>query len=175
VVALSSSDTEEALKLLFSCPPHGPVSQVSEPFSGSGSDQFEDWPKANDMAASAYVALTTDVLRSHTTTVNAPHGDRVSRANISSTRRSRSWVSSSRKPHRQKPAAAGTPWRKSKKMKTDTGHPLVVPTPCGGSLSAADFDRSEWEIMYPLFVEGGLINPSKHVNRGDVSCFVSVM
>jgi hypothetical protein len=37
---------------------------------------------------------------------------------------------------------------------------------CGDSLSTADFDRSEWEIMYPLFVVEGLVDPSEHVNRG---------
>jgi hypothetical protein len=42
VVALSSSDIEEALKLLFLSPPHGPVSRVSEPSSRSCHDQLED-------------------------------------------------------------------------------------------------------------------------------------
>jgi hypothetical protein len=41
----------------------------------------------------------------------------------------------------------------------------VAPTPRGGSLFAADFDKSEWEIMYPLFVEEGLVVPSECVNR----------
>jgi hypothetical protein len=43
----------------------------------------------------------------------------------------------------------------------------TVPIPCGGSLSAVDFDRSEWEIMYPLFVEEGLVDPFKHVSQKD--------
>jgi hypothetical protein len=43
----------------------------------------------------------------------------------------------------------------------------VVPIPCGGSLSAVDFDRSEREIMYPLFVEEGLVDPFKHVSQKD--------
>jgi hypothetical protein len=30
---------------------------------------------------------------------------------------------------------------------------------CGGPLSAFDFDPSEWEIMYPRFVEEGLVDP----------------
>jgi hypothetical protein len=38
----------------------------------------------------------------------------------------------------------------------------------GGSLSATDFDRTKWEIMYPLFVEEGLVNHSERANRGDV-------
>jgi hypothetical protein len=37
----------------------------------------------------------------------------------------------------------------------------------GGSLSAADFDKSKWEIMYPLFVEEGLVGPFESVNRKD--------
>jgi hypothetical protein len=41
----------------------------------------------------------------------------------------------------------------------------VTPTPRGGLLSAANFDKSEWEIMYPCFVEEGLIDSSEHVNR----------
>jgi hypothetical protein len=44
---------------------------------------------------------------------------------------------------------------------------LSVPTPHGGSLSAANFDKSEWEIMYPLFVEERLLGPFKCVNRKD--------
>jgi hypothetical protein len=50
------------------------------------------------------------------------------------------------------------------KMKIDTGRALETPKPPGGSLSVANFSRSEWEIMYPLFVKEGLINPSECVN-----------
>jgi hypothetical protein len=50
-------------------------------------------------------------------------------------------------------------------MKIDAECTLVVPTPRGGLLSTADFDKSEWEIMYPLFVEEGLVGPSERVNR----------
>jgi hypothetical protein len=42
---------------------------------------------------------------------------------------------------------------------------LAAPTPCGGSLSATDFDKFEWEILYPLFVMEGIIDPSEGVNR----------
>jgi hypothetical protein len=38
-------------------------------------------------------------------------------------------------------------------MKVDAERALAGPIPCGGSLSSVDFDRSDWEIMYPLFVE----------------------
>jgi hypothetical protein len=43
----------------------------------------------------------------------------------------------------------------------------VAPTPRGGLLSAADFNRSEWEIMYPLFVVEGLVDPAESVSRKD--------
>jgi hypothetical protein len=42
VVTLSSSDTEEALELLFPHPDHDHVSRVLEPSSCSGSDLFKD-------------------------------------------------------------------------------------------------------------------------------------
>jgi hypothetical protein len=57
--------------------------------------------------------------------------------------------------------------RKSKNTKVDTECTLVMPNPRSGSLSAADFDRSKWETMYPPFVEEGLIDPSKHVSQKD--------
>jgi hypothetical protein len=60
VVTLSSSGTEEALELLFLSPPRDFVSHISEPSYSSGSDQFDDWPEANDIAVSAYVALIAD-------------------------------------------------------------------------------------------------------------------
>jgi hypothetical protein len=60
-------------------------------------------------------------------------------------------------------------------MKIDAERALAVPTPCGGSLSAIGFDKSEWEIMYPLFVEEGLVGPSDCVNRKDTSCFVFLL
>jgi hypothetical protein len=88
VVALSSSDTEEALELLFPSPPRGPVSHVLEPSSGFSNDQFKDWLRASDATIRLYVALTTDVLRSRTSPVNALHNDQESRVDISSTRRS---------------------------------------------------------------------------------------
>jgi hypothetical protein len=53
-------------------------------------------------------------------------------------------------------------------MKIDARRALAVPLPRGGSLSTADFDKSEWEIMYPLFVKEGIVDPSECVNRKDV-------
>jgi hypothetical protein len=52
-------------------------------------------------------------------------------------------------------------------MKIDAERALAVPTPHGGSLSVVNFDKSKWEIIYPLFVEEGLIDPSDRVNRKD--------
>jgi hypothetical protein len=49
-------------------------------------------------------------------------------------------------------------------MKVDAERALAASIPHGGSLSAADFDTSEWEILYPLFVEEGLVDPSECVN-----------
>jgi hypothetical protein len=69
-----------------------------------------------------------------------------------------------RLPRRQKTVLTNTPWRKSK-TKIDAECTLAVPTPHGGSLSTADFDKSEWKIMYPLFIEEGLIGPSECVNK----------
>jgi hypothetical protein len=74
-------------------------------------------------------------------------------------------MTSSRKPRRQKTTLTSAARRKSKKTNIDNEHALAPPALCGGSLSAADFDNSKWEIMYPLFVEEGLVDPSKHVNR----------
>jgi hypothetical protein len=74
-------------------------------------------------------------------------------------------VASSTNPRWQKTALTNAPRRKSKKTKIDAERALAVPTPRGGSLSTADFDKSEWEIMYPSFVEEGLVGPSECVNR----------
>jgi hypothetical protein len=72
VVTLSSSDTEEALELLSLSRSHGPPSRPSDHCSSSGNDLFEDWPEANDMAISVYVALTVDALSSRASTATAP-------------------------------------------------------------------------------------------------------
>jgi hypothetical protein len=90
VVTLSSSNTEVALELLSLSPTRGPHSRLLELPSSSSSDLFEDWPEANDMAMSVYVALTTDVSSSCTSTVNVPCGDQKSRTDSSSTRKSHS-------------------------------------------------------------------------------------
>jgi hypothetical protein len=53
------------------------------------------------------------------------------------------------------------------KTKIDAECALAAPTLRGGSLSTADFDKSEWEIIYPLFVEEGLVDPSVCVTKKD--------
>jgi hypothetical protein len=88
VVTLSSSDAEEALELLSLSPAHVPPSRSSEPCSKSGSNLFEDWPEANNMVVSVYVALTVDALSSHALMATAPHDGQESRAGSSSTRQS---------------------------------------------------------------------------------------
>jgi hypothetical protein len=75
VVTLSSSDIEEVLELLSLSPTCGPHSRLSEPSSSSNIDFFEDWPEANDMALSVYIALTAYASSSRTLVVNALHGE----------------------------------------------------------------------------------------------------
>jgi hypothetical protein len=63
-VTLSSSDTKEASELLYfgsghviSSRPLVADTQELLLSSSAGSDWFEDWPEANDVAADIYVAL----------------------------------------------------------------------------------------------------------------------
>jgi hypothetical protein len=166
MVNLSSSDTEEALELLSlssACGYHSPLLNL---WSSSDSELFEDWPKANDMAASVYVALTADVLSSPCIN-NRFLAWQKSHVGISSARPSHSRAASLMYPQRRKAALTNAPGRKSKKVKINAERALAAPTPRGGSLSAADFDKSEWETIYPIFVEEGLVVPSKCVNMKD--------
>jgi hypothetical protein len=117
------------------------------------------------MAVSVYVALTADASSCRASSVDAPCFTRESCADGSSTRQSHSRVTSPRKPQRQKSTLTCALRRKSKKTKIDVELALVALKPRGGSLSAADFDKSEWEIMYHLFLEEGLVDPSECVNR----------
>jgi hypothetical protein len=55
--------------------------------------------------------------------------------------------------------------KRSKRAKVDADHALAASAPCDGSLSIADFDKLEWEILYPLFVAEGLVDPSARVIR----------
>jgi hypothetical protein len=137
-------------------PARGPHSPLSKLRSSSDGDLFYDWPEANDIVASVYVMLTTDASSSRAPTVSSPHYTRKSCIDDSSTRQSRTRATSSQKPRRWKSALSSAPWRKSKKIYVDVEHTLAAPIPHGGSLSATNFDRSEWEIMYHLFVEDDL-------------------
>jgi hypothetical protein len=83
-VNLSSSDTEEALELLSLSPTRGYHSLLSNLRSSSDSELFEDWPEANDIAASIYVALTTDTLISHASTADSLRSGQKSHAGASS-------------------------------------------------------------------------------------------
>jgi hypothetical protein len=102
VVTISSSNTEEALGLLSLSPCRNLSSQflggnVHEPSSSSGSNLFEDWSKANDMAASIYVALTAEALGSLVSTTHAPRVKWKSHATSSSTQQSHCQATSSQK------------------------------------------------------------------------------
>jgi hypothetical protein len=164
VVTLSSSDTQEDLELLSLSPAHGLSSRPSEgdaqePPSSSGSDLFEDWPEANDMATSIYVALTTEASSSCPSMANAPRGRQKSRASGSSTRQPRSQAAPSQRSRQQKSEDVDAPCRRSKRTKKAGAKNASAASSLRGSLSAADFDQSEWEIMFPHFVVGGLVDP----------------
>jgi hypothetical protein len=67
VVAISSSDTDEALEFLMLESERGNSPRPSlndmrrtSSESSMGSEWFEDWHEANDMAASVYVVLITE-------------------------------------------------------------------------------------------------------------------
>jgi hypothetical protein len=117
----SSSDTEEVLDLLFLSPARGHHSLALNLHLGSDSDAFEDWLKANDMAASVYVALTTDALSSRVSTIDNPCVVRESCTSSLSGRQSCSWLASSKNPHQRKTTLTSTLQRKSKKTKIDAG------------------------------------------------------
>jgi hypothetical protein len=143
VVDISSSDTEALLDSLFMSPACG--SPVLRPCTSSDCDSFEDWPDSNDMVVSVYVVLCMDASSSCMPTVSAPRDAQESCSGDPPARELRSQVAS---------------------MTINAERALEMPMPRGGSLSATGFDKSEWEIMYPLFVVEGPIDPSERVNRG---------
>jgi hypothetical protein len=53
--------------------------------------------------------------------------------------------------------------KKTKKSVIDDGSTEALLR--GRPLSAADFDPSEWEIMYLHFIEEGLIDPPNRVHK----------
>jgi hypothetical protein len=97
------------------------------------------------MVASVYVVLTIDASNSRASTASALQCTQKPCADGPSTR-----ATLSRRPWWQKSRLTSAPLRKSNKTKIDVERALAVCTPCGGSLSASYFDRSEWDIMYPL-------------------------
>jgi hypothetical protein len=156
VVDILSIDTEALLDSLFLSLARN--SPASHPRASSDADSFEDWPEANDVTASVYVALSADALSSLTPMIDAPRGGRKSCFSDSSIRKMK-------KTRWRKVVLTDTPRKRSKKAKVDINRVLGAPAPRDGSLSIANFDKSKWEIMYPLFVAKGLIDPSMCVNR----------
>jgi hypothetical protein len=71
MVNLLSSNTEEALELLSLSPARGYHSPISNLRLSSDSELLEDWPEANDMAASVNIALTADALSSRASTTDS--------------------------------------------------------------------------------------------------------
>jgi hypothetical protein len=107
VVDLSSSDTEALLDSLSISPAHD--SLVSRPRMGSDGDSFEDWPEANDMAASVYILLSVDASSSRSPAVNAPRDGQKSCVGDSSVRELRSQLTSTKKTRWWKTAPNGAP------------------------------------------------------------------
>jgi hypothetical protein len=57
------------------------------------------------------------------------------------------------------------PCKRSKRLKKiSTRGYATTPSLPGDSLSVADFDKSEWEILYPRFVESRLVAPSERTD-----------
>jgi hypothetical protein len=110
------------------------------------------------MAVIVYIELSVDALISHTPMIDAPCGGQKSCFGDSS-------VQKTKKTRRRNAALTDTPRKRSKKMKVDVNRALGAPAPRDGSLSTTDFDKFEWEIVYPLFVAEGLVDPSMRVNR----------
>jgi hypothetical protein len=72
-------------------------------------------------------------------------------------------------PHRRKPEGVDVPCGRSQMTKkVDAECASATPLLRDGPILAADFDLSEWEIMYPHFVEEGLVDPPGHVNKKNV-------
>jgi hypothetical protein len=97
--------------------------------------------------------------------VNASSSERESCAKGSSTRRPHSQVMALKRPRRSKFEDVAAPRGGSKMMKNSAaGDNTMARSLCGSPLSTTYFDCSEWEIMYPRFVEEGLVDPSKHTH-----------
>jgi hypothetical protein len=188
VVNVSSSDNEDSLEFhslesgreISSQPSVDDTWELS-PSSSASSDWFKDWPEANDMAANIYVALTAEPLSSTLhVDLEAIHA-RVHRWLIprQAARGLRIMVLAGGNftpgpprirdlmtERRCRRSTYGEPPRKRSKRlkKTAAEGSVVTPSLPGSSLSAVDFDKSEWEIMYALFVESGLVASSERTD-----------
>jgi hypothetical protein len=175
VVTLSSSDTKEALELLSLSPTFLPHSWLVEPSSSFGSDLFDNWPEANDMATSVYVALIMDASSFCTSAIDVLQGELEPWADSSPARQSRSRAAPSWRSHRKQPRSVDAPHRRSKRVKRyviDSGS-MAAPLR-SVPLSAVDFDSAEWEIMYRRFVEEGLIDPPNRASEWSNCCLLYV-
>jgi hypothetical protein len=131
-----------------------------EPSSSSSSDLFNDWPKANDMAANAYVALIAEGLSSYprpkprtvdeNLVLRAPSPD-----NLIHKR------SCLEHPISKGLKALVCPARDPKRQR----NPLLKLPP---RRPYCNFDQSKWEIMYLHFVEEGLIDPPGCASKKNV-------
>jgi hypothetical protein len=158
VVDVLSSDTEDLLNSLFFSPACDSPSLCRR--ASSDANSFESWPEVNNMAASVYVALSADASSSCKPAIDAPRNNRRSHFNNLPVRKTR-------KSRRGEAVASDTSWKRSKKMKVAIYHAKAAPAALDGPLSAAGFARSEWEIMYPLFVAKGLVDTSACVKKKD--------
>jgi hypothetical protein len=140
-----------------------------EPSSSSSSELFKDWPEANDIAMSVYVALTAEGLSSHASMVDAPRGRQKSCADSFATQQPCSRAASSWRPLQRKTEDVDVPHGRSertKKVAAETAS--VAPLLHDGPLSATNFDQSKWEIMYPRFIEEGLVDAPGRANKKNV-------
>jgi hypothetical protein len=134
--------------------PSGGVPQEPSSSFGAGSDLFEDWAEANDMATSVYVALTVELSSSCAPMATTPRSERKSHAGSFLTQGPHFEMAASWMSHHQKSKNVQAPCKKSKMTKkTAVEDNAAVPLLRGSPLLAANFYESEWEIMYPHFVE----------------------
>jgi hypothetical protein len=110
------------------------------------------------MTSGVYIALSADASGSHMPVIDAPRDGQKSCFSGPSVQKI--W-----KLRRWKAAPTDAPRKRSKKVKVDVDRALAASAPRDDLLSTADFDKSEWEIMYHLFVAEGLIDPSTRVIR----------
>jgi hypothetical protein len=145
--------------------PSGGDAQELSSSSDVGSDLFEDWPEANDMATSVYVTLIVEPSGSCAPMGSAPHSEGKPCAS-SSSQTSRSELAALWRSHHRKPKDVQAPCKKSKRTKkTMVKDNAAMASPRDGLLLAADFDQSDREIMYPHFVEEGFVDLPDRMNK----------